>query len=761
MEIEYFLKQLASIFSATGAKNLMNSKGVESKTFFLRILALITVSYLLFPSIGSASEIKIGILAKRGEAITLKKWQPTADYLTKKIPGNTFRIVPLDFDEIFKAIDQSKIDFVICNSGMYIELEDKYGISRIASMMNRFQGRAFKYFGSAIIRKKTRPDLKELSDLKGKKFGAVERSSYGGWIMAWYEMTRQGINPKDFFEDIRFLGTHDAVVFAVRNGEVDAGSVRTDELELLESEGKIKMDEFELIGKRPKTKDFPFVVSTDLYPEWPIAKLQNTSDELASKIVVALLTMSIDSPAAIASEIGGWTVPLDYQSIRNVLKDLRIGPYKDFGRMRAIDFLLEHWKTFLIILLALLLILITAMYIMILNKKLTQTNSALLVANTGLEESKSRYRAVAQSANDAIVSCDCAGTIISWNRGAEAIFGYPESKAVGLHLTALMPQSVHNDFLVGLERVKSGGEKKIVGKTIEVEGLRFDGEIIPLELSLSEWKVDKDHFFTGIMRDISERKRADKALQIAQNIIQQDLSLAKKIQQNTLLMHSTLPSELKISPVYIPMSEVGGDFYCINKLNESTYRIFLADATGHGVQAAMITMAVKGIYDNIKLYELEVNTILEIFNNDFINRYHSLNSFLTAIIIDINIQTQKIIFASAGHPAAILLQDDSYRLLGKTGGMIGIRKNELYHSNEMMFYPNERLYLFTDGIFEQFNSLDEEFGEDRLYSSLLKNFHLNIEHSIQEVLTQLDKFLDGKRRQDDITILGVEYKNLV
>ncbi|HNH10794.1 MAG TPA: SpoIIE family protein phosphatase, partial [Leptospiraceae bacterium] len=80
-----------------------------------------------------------------------------------------------------------------------------------------------------------------------------------------------------------------------------------------------------------------------------------------------------------------------------------------------------------------------------------------------------------------------------------------------------------------------------------------------------------------------------------------------------------------------------------------------------------------------------------------------------------------------------------------------------YKSSEFDFTSGDRLYIFTDGIFEEFNSKREEFGEERLHSLLVKNQELPINQVFQKILNELDAFLEGKGRQDDLTILGIEY----
>jgi PAS domain S-box-containing protein len=129
-----------------------------------------------------------------------------------------------------------------------------------------------------------------------------------------------------------------------------------------------------------------------------------------------------------------------------------------------------------------------------------------------LRASEQRFRAVAYSANDAIVIADGAGKILDWNRGASRIFGYTEAEAVGQPLTLLLPPRYHERHRDGMQRLQAGGEPHVVGQTIELDGQRKDGSEFPLELSLAEWSTAADRFYTGIIRDITERKRAEEAL---------------------------------------------------------------------------------------------------------------------------------------------------------------------------------------------------------------------------------------------------------
>jgi hypothetical protein len=126
-----------------------------------------------------------------------------------------------------------------------------------------------------------------------------------------------------------------------------------------------------------------------------------------------------------------------------------------------------------------------------------------------LRESEERFRSVAQSANDAIITTNSQGLVIGWNRGAEKMFGYTGSEITNQKLTLIIPQRYEKLHLQGIERVSSEGEHHVIGKTVELYGLHKNGNEFPIELSLAEWKNASGLFFTVIIRDISERKNSE------------------------------------------------------------------------------------------------------------------------------------------------------------------------------------------------------------------------------------------------------------
>ena len=320
-------------------------------------------------------QIRIGVLAKRGSERCLERWGSTADYLSMQIPGRSFSIVPLGFDEIHKAVEFGEVEFVLANSSFYVDLEIRFGAKRIATLQNlHADGTAHKVFASVIFCKADREEIRNVQDLKGKIFMAVDERSLGGWHMAWRELKRRGVDPQRDFAELRFGGSHDAVVYAVRDGVVDAGSVRSDTLERMGLEGKIRLADFKVLMPHEDCDgEIRFLHSTPHYPEWPFAKASHTSDELAKEVAIALMQMSENSMAAQSARCAGWSIPQNYRPVHECLKDLRLSPYENYGKVTFSDVLRQYWSWILSIVVLATMIFLIVIYASRLGERLKQS----------------------------------------------------------------------------------------------------------------------------------------------------------------------------------------------------------------------------------------------------------------------------------------------------------------------------------------------------------------------------------------------------
>ena len=146
-----------------------------------------------------------------------------------------------------------------------------------------------------------------------------------------------------------------------------------------------------------------------------------------------------------------------------------------------------------------------------------------------LRDSEMRFRSVAQSAKDAIISADKKGIIVFWNQAAKQMFGYDKAEVIGRPLKILMPEGFRKAHQEGLEKHQHNSESLVIGQTIEVKGLTKAGIEFPIELSVSSWKAGEDFFYTGIIRDISDRKHIERERDQLIQSLQESLAKVKTL----------------------------------------------------------------------------------------------------------------------------------------------------------------------------------------------------------------------------------------
>ncbi len=255
-----------------------------------------------------------------------------------------------------------------------------------------------------------------------------------------------------------------------------------------------------------------------------------------------------------------------------------------------------------------------------------------------------------------------------------------------------------------------------------------------------------------------EVEKRTQELKYAYDIIKEDLFLAKRVQRNFLASNYSDFKNIEISVFFQPMMEVGGDIYDLFELKENYYRIMIADATGHGVQAALMTMIIKSEYDKIKTYEIPPNQILKIFNGVFLEHYFSLNLFFTCIIIDIDINKNKIYYSFAGHPNQYLIQNKKISVLQAGGKLIGIVEDNEYELKEQSINSGDKIILFTDGLFEEFSQENKELGETGLKKIISKNIKPDIKEMVKSIKSEVKAWTDNSKFTDDIVLIGLEIK---
>lgn len=470
---------------------------------------------------GEEQTVRIGILAKRGAEECLQAWNPTAQYLNDRVPNIRTQIVPLTFEQVKKNVQGRMVDFIIVNPAIYVELEALYGVTRMATMKGAMPGSLSTLFGGAVFARADRLDMESLQDLKGKSFVGVDETSFGGWMAAWREMKEKGIDPYRDFKRLRFVGTHDAAVFAVRDGEADAGVVATPILERMVREGKISPGLFRTINAQ-EHGDFPYVHSTRLYPQWPLAKLKQTPNELAEKVAEAVLSMTAESPAATAAGIGGWTVPLDYGSVVECLRVLHVSPYKDTGEITLGVVFSRYWWFFVTACCVAFILAALFLATLRLNRKLRSSELTLQKEIQERKQAESALRRIGQemelivtSAGEGILGLDLDGNVTFVNPAAALMTGWDAAELVGRSFSGtILPEKGDG---IGCDRDErmlcdfSCVDK--AGRRADEFFSRKDGTLFPVEYLNTPICLQDERVGVVItFRDITERRRMEKAL---------------------------------------------------------------------------------------------------------------------------------------------------------------------------------------------------------------------------------------------------------
>ena len=391
----------------------------------------------------------------------MRQWTPTMEYLRIQIPGYEFEIVPVDNDTIEAAIDTGTIDFVLTNPGSYVRLEHDRDIYRIATLIRRQPSGSQSQFGAVIFTRADHPDIYELEDLKGKTFIGIHPRGFGGWQMAWREIRDAGIDPYSDFEELLFSGfPQKRSIDAVLAGEADAGTVRTDQIERLIAKGTLSREDLRILNPQ-EVPGFNALLSTRLYPEWPLAITMNADRELAAKVLRALLDLREGDRELVSAGITGWTIPYDYGEVHELLKTLGVAPYDDLGEITLLDVMVYYWPW--IVSLGLLMALLLLFY----NWRMTRL----------IHESRDSLDNTLQSIGDAVITTDRDGRIDFVNPAA-------------IRLTGMAPEEISGQFYYTLFRLtyESNGEpvRNLVSAALDKDEPYTLSESVSLKIDGSE-----------------------------------------------------------------------------------------------------------------------------------------------------------------------------------------------------------------------------------------------------------------------------------
>ncbi len=453
--------------------------------------------------------VTIGVLIERNAIATLARWQPTADYLTTTLPQYHFHITTLDFAAVEPAVTRGDIDLLLVNPALYVMLSMRYQVSRLVTLRTRRQqfttivddrfGRqpGLSRFASVIFTRNVADTPQTLAQVRGRTVAAVNELSLGGFQIAQAVLQQHDIKLKSDTQ-LMFTGQHDTVVTTVLNGEADVGIVRTGILERLAADKRLDLQHIRILGQQFHS-DFPLLHSSPLYPEWPLSILNNTDATLAQQVAIALLNMPPDSAAAIASDHAGWTIPLDYQPVQELLQILHLRPYQALSNSitRTIA---QHW----------LLILITTLGLILTSLLVGRTlrlNHQLNRARLQLEQ---RQQFILDAVAEGIFGVDLTSRITFANCAIEKITGWTANDLIGAEEHARLHHTQTNGEPFRMEYCPICATLRDHKPRFIEEDIfwRRDGHWVSIEYSVAPLRDDRAQVIGAVIvvRDITNRR---------------------------------------------------------------------------------------------------------------------------------------------------------------------------------------------------------------------------------------------------------------
>ena len=312
-----------------------------------------------------------------------------------------------------------------------------------------------------------------------------------------------------------------------------------------------------------------------------------------------------------------------------------------------------------------------------------------------------------------------------------------------------------NDTSVAVNAVHEGAQDFLIKGQV-------DGQLLARAI---RYAIERKRM-SGQLHRYAEELRAKNAQ------LEADFNMAREIQQIFLpSQYPTFPhwatpekSVLKFSHRYISAAAVGGDFFDIFAINETTAGIFICDVMGHGMRAALITAIMRGLIEELMPVAPDAGRFITEINRSLraILRQTREPFLATAFYAVVDAIGGELRFANAGHPSPFRVRrteqivEPLKHYDSRHGPALGLFEKSSYATCRCPLAAGDLLILFTDGIYEVNNSLGEEFGQDRLLDSVRRNLHAPVEGMFDDLLDEAQRFSGAKDFNDDVCLVGAE-----
>jgi len=371
------------------------------------------------------------------------------------------------------------------------------------------------------------------------------------------------------------------------------------------------------------------------------------------------------------------------------------------------------------------------------------------------------------SANEGITISSMAqpdSPLVFVNDGFERLTGYSKGDVIGKNCRFLQGEETDKTPVEELRRAIKKGEQT----TVELLNYKKDGTPFWNRLSITPLKDENGiaTHYVGVQSDITELRETQKNLRAAikdlalfQDKINFELEQARKVQK--FILPSSLPNtdKIRFSSVFEPMDQIGGDFYDIIEIDKGVYGVLVADVTGHGIQAALLTFMSSVAFKHAARQTFSTAKVVQATNEKLYNNMPR-GSFITMFYAVYNSNDKTLAYTQAGHPEGYLLRVDSKEVITLTSQSppVGAFSNESvnYTESKIQLEVGDKVLLYTDAILEVCNSDNVMMNKEDFTSFLIDNSHKPIKELLESIKHFGLSYSGQKIFKDDFTMVGFE-----
>ena len=364
----------------------------------------------------------------------------------------------------------------------------------------------------------------------------------------------------------------------------------------------------------------------------------------------------------------------------------------------------------------------------VLDAKLRSLKRAIRMQRA-LDENRRRTQAISDNVIDGIVTIDERGVIQTVNAATTRIFGYAAEEMLGRDIAMLMPDSFRGAHRGQMARYVAGGPARLVGKGARaVEGLRKNGTGFPLDVGITELSFEGRRLFVGIVRDVTEERAAEQLLRENATRLQQyhdaqeeENALAQRIMERQMSRAGL--ADAAVQHWLAPAANFSGDAIAAARAPDDSLYLLLADATGHGLAAAISVLPVLTMFYDFVERGYPLDYIVAELNRQLCSTMPS-GRFVAASLLWLNEETRRAQLWQGGMPDVLQLdaQGGVRARFSARQLPLGIVEfdEESAGITEIELQPGEQFVLFSDGLIEATDTAGHQFGLARLQEVLAK-----------------------------------------